>query len=153
MGVFGCFEVTIGFNGNERVDYMTYDTKGVWRCYEIKVSLADFRSKAKKTFCGHFNYFVMPKELFEKVKDEIPSHVGVYVNGVCVKKAKKQKLLVEEKVLKDSLIRSLSRESDKLFQSASPSIVSSLRRQLSSTRKELDDYRKRYRELKKGRSA
>ncbi|ARO21351.1 hypothetical protein B2J90_28435 (plasmid) [Bacillus tropicus] len=153
MGVFGCFEVTIGFNGNERVDYMTYDTKGVWRCYEIKVSLADFRSKAKKTFCGHFNYFVMPKELFEKVKDEIPSHVGVYVNGMCVKKAKKQKLLVEEKVLKDSLIRSLSRESDKLFQSASPSIVSSLRRQLSSTRKELDDYRKRYRELKKGRSA
>ncbi|MDA1616266.1 hypothetical protein PDK03_06615 [Bacillus cereus group sp. TH204-1LC] len=132
---------------------MTYDTKGVWRCYEIKVSLADFRSKAKKTFCGHFNYFVMPKELFEKVKDEIPSHVGVYVNGMCVKKAKKQKLLVEEKVLKDSLIRSLSRESDKLFQSASPSIVSSLRRQLSSTRKELDDYRKRYRELKKGRSA
>ncbi|MBJ8108983.1 hypothetical protein JDS99_04800 [Bacillus cereus group sp. N6] len=153
MGVFGCFEVTIGFNGNERVDYMTYDTKGVWRCYEIKVSLADFRSKAKKTFCGHFNYFVMPKELFEKVKDEIPSHVGVYVNGMCVKKAKKQKLLVEEKVLKDSLIRSLSRESDKLFQSASPAIVSSLRRQLSSTRKELDDYRKRYRELKKGRSA
>lgn len=34
-GVFGCYEVTIGFCGRERVDYMTYDTKGVFRCYEI----------------------------------------------------------------------------------------------------------------------
>ena len=32
-GVFGCYEVTIGFCGRERVDYMTYDTKGVFRCY------------------------------------------------------------------------------------------------------------------------
>ena len=24
-GVFGCYEVTIGFCGKERVDYMTYD--------------------------------------------------------------------------------------------------------------------------------
>ena len=29
VGVFGCFEVTIGFFGKERVDYMTYDTKGI----------------------------------------------------------------------------------------------------------------------------
>ncbi|MFJ8247057.1 hypothetical protein [Peribacillus asahii] len=28
MGVFGRFEVTIGWYGNERVDYMTFDTSG-----------------------------------------------------------------------------------------------------------------------------
>ena len=67
MGVFGCFEVTIGFFGKERVDYMTYDTKGIFRCYEIKTSLSDFHSKAKKTFCGHYNYYVLTKELYEKV--------------------------------------------------------------------------------------
>lgn len=39
QGVFGCFEVTIGWFGKERVDYMTYDTKGIWRCYEIKVPI------------------------------------------------------------------------------------------------------------------
>ena len=95
QGVFGCFEVTIGWFGKERVDYITYDTKGVWRCYEVKVSLSDFRSKAKKTFCGHYNYYVMPSELYEKVKDEIPSHVGVYVNGHhSAKRAKKQELSV-----------------------------------------------------------
>ena len=27
-GTFGCFEVTIGWRGKERVDYLTYDTKG-----------------------------------------------------------------------------------------------------------------------------
>lgn len=38
MGTFGCYEVTIGYGGKERVDYMTYDTKGIFRCYEVKVS-------------------------------------------------------------------------------------------------------------------
>lgn len=47
-GVFGCFEVTIGFNGNERVDFLTYDTKGIWRCYEIKVSKKIFTVNQKK---------------------------------------------------------------------------------------------------------
>ncbi|MDF9763840.1 hypothetical protein OKW24_005736, partial [Peribacillus simplex] len=108
QGIFGCFEVTIGWSGNERVDYMTYDTKGIWRCYEIKVSVSDFRSKAKNTFCGHFNYYVMTKELYEKVKDEIPSHIGVYLGNYSVKKAKRQELIVDEQELKDSLIRSLS---------------------------------------------
>lgn len=27
QGTFGCFEVTIGWYGDERVDYMTYNTK------------------------------------------------------------------------------------------------------------------------------
>ncbi|MCM3294220.1 hypothetical protein M3661_29475 [Paenibacillus sp. MER 180] len=116
MGVFGCFEVTIGWYGKERVDYITFDTKGVWRCYEIKVSKADFRSKAHNTFCGNFNYYVMPRELFEEVKEEIPEHIGVYVDHgywpfvKCIKRAKRQELSEDEQVLKDSLIRSLSRE-------------------------------------------
>ena len=88
QGVFGCFEVTIGWFGKERVDYLTYDTKGIWRCYEIKVSKSDFQSLAKNTFVGHFNYYVMPKELYDQVKDEIQKHIGVYINGGCVKKAK-----------------------------------------------------------------
>ena len=78
-GQFGCDEVTIGPAGCERVDYMTVDFKGVWRCYEIKVSKADFRSKARKTFVGHLNYYVMPQVLYEVVKVEIPKHVGVLV--------------------------------------------------------------------------
>lgn len=74
-----------------------------------KVSVSD-EVWQKNTFCGHYNYYVMTKELFEKIKNEIPVHIGVYIGGLCVKRAKKQPLKVEEQILKDSLIRSLSRE-------------------------------------------
>lgn len=88
-GVFGCYEVTIGFCGRERVDYMTYDTKGVFRCYEIKVSKADFHSAAAKSFVGHYNYYVLTRELYNQVKEEIPDWIGVYIGDYCAKKAKK----------------------------------------------------------------
>lgn len=148
QGTFGCFEVTIGWFGSERVDYMTYDTKGIWRCYEVKVSVSDFRSKAKKTFCGHFNYYVMTKELFEKVKDEIPSHIGVYLYGRCVKRAKKQELEVDEQILKDSLIRSLAREVQKQFKSEDPLVITSLNNQIRRAKSDADMYRKSYQELR-----
>lgn len=150
LGVFGCFEVTIGWFGEERVDYLTYDTKGIWRCYEIKVSKSDFYSKAKKTFVGHFNYFVMPSDLYKEVKDDIPAHIGVYVNGIhSVKRAKKQKLSVDEQVLKDSLIRSLAREAGKLLKSENPSFIDSMNRRINHERKEKERYRNQYQNLQK----
>lgn len=126
QGVFGCFEVTIGWFGNERVDYITYDTKGIWRCYEIKISKSDFHSKAKKTFIGHFNYYVMTEELYETVKAEIPNNIGVYIGDYCVKKAKKQELSVDEQVLKNSMIRSLCREYEKLLKACDIEYVNRL---------------------------
>jgi len=117
QSTFGCFEVTIGWYGKERCDFITYDTKGIWKCYEIKVSKEDFHSNAKKTFCGNYNYFVMTKELYEIVKDEIPSNIGVYIDNTkkvySVKKAKKQELSVDTNILKDSFIRSLFREAER----------------------------------------
>jgi hypothetical protein len=149
QGVFGCFEVTIGWFGDERVDYMTYNTKGIWRCYEIKVSVSDFKSKAKKTFCGHYNYYVMTKELYEAVKDEIPSHIGVYIGGTSVKRAKRQKLTIEEEILKNSLIRSLSRETEKSINSENPSFVDMMNRRLNYERKEKERYRQMYQNLQR----
>lgn len=143
QGVFGCFEVTIGWFGQERVDYLTYDTKGIFRCYEIKVSKADFHSKAHNTFVGHYNYYVMPKELFDQVNEEIPSHIGVYIGDSCIKKAKKQALGVDEQVLKDSLIRSLSREAEKVIKSENPTIVEKLKRRVKKAEEQAkENYRK-----------
>ena len=69
LGVFGCFEVTIGGMGNERVDYMTYEpAKGIFRCYEIKVTKKDFHSKAAVSFVRHYNYYVLTRELYEAMK-------------------------------------------------------------------------------------
>ncbi len=148
QGVFGCFEVTIGWFGHERVDYITYDTKGIWRCYEIKVSKPDFYSKAKKTFVGHYNYFVMTSELYEEVKQDIPANIGVYLNGNhSVKRAKKQELKIDEQILKDSLIRSLSRDAGKLIQSENPSFVDLMNRRINNERKEKERYREQYQNL------
>ena len=148
-GTFGCFEVTIGFWGKERVDYLTYDTKGEWRFYEIKISKADFYSKSHNTFLGNFNYYVMPRELFDEIKHEIPDHVGVFVSDgiidkrsylVSAKKAKRQLLKADEKVLKDSLIRSLCRDARKYSDNKDESKIDSLARRM----REAERKKKRY---------
>jgi hypothetical protein len=141
MGVFGCFEVTIGFNGKERVDYMTLDTKGTWRCYEIKISKSDFHSKAKNTFVGHYNYYVMTPELYEIVKDEIPKHIGAFIgseksNVYCKKNAKKQLLGANEDVLKMSMIRSMNRDVEKNIKSGDKNIISKYEAQIERLRQD-----------------
>lgn len=148
QGVFGCFEVTIGWFGKERVDFMTYDTKGIFKCYEIKVSKADFHSKAKISFVGHYNYYVMTKELYEQVKDEIPPHIGVYVDGTCnkaecKKRADKQEVAPEMvQTLKDSIIRSLTRYFNDQIKSNDENSIKKLERELATTRNDKDKYYK-----------
>lgn len=71
-----------------RVDFMKFKPvnntvsgieKGDFYCYEVKSSIEDFHSKNGHNFIGDFNYYVMPEEVFEKVKNEIPHNVGVFV--------------------------------------------------------------------------
>ena len=47
-------------------------------CIELKQSVQDFHSKAKVTFLGNRNYYAMPFDIYEKVKDEIPKEIGVF---------------------------------------------------------------------------
>jgi hypothetical protein len=54
---------------------------------------------------------------------------------------------VNEQVLKDSLIRSLSRETGKLLKSENPSFVDSMNRRLNNERKEKERYREQYQNL------
>ncbi|GCF95877.1 hypothetical protein NRIC_37680 [Enterococcus florum] len=96
-----------------------------WRCYELKVSKADFRSKAKLSFIGHYNYFVLPESLFQQVKKDIPSKIGVLVyrpydfmdedmraNGTftIAKKPVRQDLFVPETALIQRFMSSMFRE-------------------------------------------
>lgn len=53
--------------------------KGDFYCYEVKSSIEDFHSKNGHNFIGEFNYYVMPEEVYEKVKNEIPYYIGVYI--------------------------------------------------------------------------
>lgn len=150
QGVFGCFEVTIGWFGKERVDYMTYDTKGIFRCYEIKITKADFHSPCHNSFVGNFNYYVLPIKLYEQVKNEIPNFVGVYVldnKSVYSVKNAKRKAVESPDVLKDSIIRSLSREVTKQIKNGDPLRIESLNCEIGQLKNQRNDYQHQYWDL------
>lgn len=99
-----------------------------WRCYELKVTKADFRSKAKLSFIGHYNYFVLPQALYEAVKEEVPAEIGVLVyrpydnleeemwaKGTfnIVKRPVRQELRVAELALTQRFMASMFREVQK----------------------------------------
>lgn len=119
------------------VDTLSYqqlpDGQVEWRCFELKVTKADFHSKAKLSFIGHYNYFVLPQALYEEVAVEIPTHIGVLIYRgfdkaalaaapepprapgflTVAKKAQHQDLQVDENLLIGHFITSLFREVDK----------------------------------------
>lgn len=83
----------------ERVDLLMYEITGIWRCYEIKNTVTDFHSSAKLSFWGDYGYYILNAEIYDKVKDEIPDGIGVWLvykpnesKGwmECVKKPKKK---------------------------------------------------------------
>lgn len=87
--VYWAKEVTFDYATGHavRADYMRFKPvsntvsgieKGDFYCYEIKSSIEDFKSKNGHNFIGDFNYYVMPSEVFEVVKDEIPYRVGAF---------------------------------------------------------------------------
>ena len=76
---FYVFECTLGWYGREIVDCVMYNCQREVNCFEIKQSIQDFHSKNKLSFFGNKNYYVMPYELYEKVKNEIPYEIGCYV--------------------------------------------------------------------------
>lgn len=136
---FYVFECTIGWYGSEVVDAIMYDTDRLVYCYEIKQSVSDFRSNNKVTFIGNKNYYVMPATLYDKVKDEIPYDIGVYIaydhmeqeerdivsehrkeiKGVfvegfkqlsCIKQSRKRDLKADKEVILSSMLRCMQRD-------------------------------------------
>ena len=128
---FGAFEVTMGFSnqklmmnstnssGIEVVDFLTYERNtDTFRCYEIKVSVSDLKSKCAKSFYGDYNYLVVPVSLIEEMGDSIKNYIPACAGIIAYdsesgmlkehKRVKKMTVSSENKeILKASLIRSL----------------------------------------------
>lgn len=151
--LYGCEEVTIGFanngHGNEIVDFCTMDSKGVIKCYEIKVTLSDLKSKAKKSWYGHYNYLFVTPELYEKIykniNEYVPEYVGVAIPcpsswscGVEIRRAaKKKELSLETEIMmKESMIRSMSYKMKKYRESCDIEKMAELKRKLLQKEKE-----------------
>lgn len=162
--IYGCEEVTIGFynngHGNEVVDFMTMDSKGIITCYEIKVTLQDLKSNAKKSWYGHKNYLVVSAELYDKINDwseYLPAHVGLIRFGFnrsiysknlrIVFNTKKQNISVEDNImLKESLIRSMFFKMHKYKDSKSIEKQKELEAEIRRQKKDRDYYYKQWRE-------
>lgn len=126
-GWYGCFEVAvpraiINKYHRERVDMLSYETNGIFRAYEIKRNKADFYSGHAWSWIGHYNYFIMPKELYNEVKEDIPEGIGVwcvyednrynrkYRWMSCERNPKKRELLCSSEDMMFALMQGLSRE-------------------------------------------
>ena len=150
--IYGCEEVTIGFynsgHGNEIVDFMTMDSKGIIKCYEIKVTIEDFKSKAAKSFYGDYNYFVMPAVLAEKVLKEelVPDGIGIlafkgdseYFWFEVIKKPRRKKDVPSE-MLKESLIRSMYYKYLKYYDACDIEKTKMLKKEINKYKKIADD--------------
>lgn len=135
---FGVQEVTIGFNGRERADFVTITTDDVVSCFEIKVSKSDLNSKAKLTFCGHYNYLVAPYAVAKEALDKLPEWVGVLYDEELKTLRGAQLMSISAEalsVIKSSLIRSMHREINK----SDPTRYNIILRDLSRSKKKLKE--------------
>lgn len=130
--IYWAKEITFdnGTSNKCRVDFMKFlpvnnsvsgIEKGDFYCYEVKSSVDDFHSKNGHNFIGDFNYYVMTEDVFEKIKNEIPYYVGVFVPSddtwKALKSVKKAKRKDRKKPLSEMLLmmfRSNARELRKL---------------------------------------
>lgn len=87
--IYWAREVTFDYatSHRARVDYMKFEPvnnsvsgieKGDFYCYEVKSSVEDFHSPNGHNFLGDFNYYVMPQQVYDTVRTEIPYGIGVY---------------------------------------------------------------------------
>lgn len=151
--IYGCEEVTIGFYhqglGNEVVDFMTMDSKGIIKCYEIKVTMQDLKSAAKKSWYGNYNYLVVSNDLYQKVKnwdDYISKEIGILVgnNLESVRKCKMMDVSADCSImLKESLLRSLYWKMEKYKDAGDLEKQKKLQQEIRKNKKEKDRYQER----------
>lgn len=120
-GWYGVFEVAVpraivNKYHRERLDFLTYETSGIYRAYEIKRTKEDFYSGCAWSWIGHYNYFIMPYDLYCEVKQDVPDGIGVWVvrdwtkNMECIKKPKRRELLCSPTDMQFAMFQALSRE-------------------------------------------
>ncbi|EDP6423470.1 hypothetical protein FVI60_08795 [Campylobacter jejuni] len=125
LGCYGALEVTIGragTRGYERCDYVEFDTSGEIRCYEIKVTMSDLKSKNKLSYLGDKNYLVVPKKLADEILKSSYNLGGVGLiafdgkNFKSLTRASKRNISIGERVaLLEGIAKSACRDAVKLY--------------------------------------
>ena len=145
---YGCTEVTIGFkktgHGDEIVDFMSLDSDGIFRCYEIKVSYADLKTDNKKSWYGDYNYLVISESMALQDIDYdayIPPYTGILVGkDLHVKRKAKQYPVNDREMLQMSLLRSVYWKMLQYKKAGNLDDRKALMKQLEDTQKEFASY-------------
>ena len=150
---YGCREVTIGFahnsHGDEIVDYMSMDSHSVFRCYELKVSVSDLKSDARKSWYGDYNYLVCGMDLWNQqpvFDNYIPPHAGILAGPDLIVKRKAQKRVISDQqreMLKDSLIRSVFWKMDQYRSADNLNAMRELEHSLEALQQEYEAFRQK----------
>lgn len=128
---------------------MTMNSKGIIKCYELKVTLQDLKSDAKKSWYGHYNYLVVSRELYDKVSnwnEYIPKHIGIIVGEYLESRRKAHKCEVStetEIMLKESMIRSMFWKMQKYKDAQSIEKQKQLQSKIRSLEREKENIRER----------
>lgn len=56
-----------------------YITGMLTTCYEVKISVSDFKSENGHNFHGNRNYYVVDSRIYENIKDLVPDDIGIIV--------------------------------------------------------------------------
>jgi hypothetical protein len=157
--IYGCEEITIGFYnqglGNEIVDFMTMDSKGIIKCYEIKVTLPDLKSHAKKSFYGHYNYLCLTMELYDKIHESLPDYISNDIGVLVLREDSRGRHYLENRrkarkhdldnntlnMLKESMIRSIYFKMVKYKKMADLDEQKELKKKLNKAVKERNEYK------------
>ena len=103
----------------ERVDMLSYETTGIWRAYELKISKTDLHSNAALSWIGHYNYLVCTEDLIDEAKKILPKDIGIYsvytknngLNGIeLIRNPKKRELLCSNEDMLFAIMQAMSRE-------------------------------------------
>lgn len=148
-GLYGVQEVTIGFSsqgmGNEIADFISMDAKGLFRCYELKVTLSDLKSRNKLSWYGDYNYLVVSAALEQRVADwdlYIPSWVGILVGSSLRLYRRPARIQISEPqraMLKDSLLRSMAVRLETYRKAADPDSMHALEKENEELKKAVQE--------------
>lgn len=56
-----------------------YDLGILTTCFEVKISVSDFKSKNGHNFHGNRNYYVVPNDIFSDINSLVPPEIGIIV--------------------------------------------------------------------------
>ena len=60
-------------------------------CFEVKISVSDFKSKNGHNFHGNRNYYAVPQEIYEDIKGLVPEDIGILTYHQSSGQLRKQK--------------------------------------------------------------